>query len=109
MPQCGGYRRCRESGAGERPRSGRQGRRPQRSGSRDDRRRDADRFVSDERSACRPDEPDGASTGGVISTTGVGGLTLGGGLGWLMPKYGLAVDNLRSAQMVTADGSVLTV
>ena len=49
-----------------------------------------------------------ASTGGVISTTGIGGLALGGGLGWLMPKYGMAVDNLRSAQIVTADGRVLT-
>jgi FAD/FMN-containing dehydrogenase len=49
-----------------------------------------------------------ASTGGLISTTGLGGLTLGGGLGWLMPKYGMAVDNMRSAQIVTADGRVLT-
>jgi FAD/FMN-containing dehydrogenase len=49
-----------------------------------------------------------ASTGGVISSTGVGGLTLGGGLGWLMGKYGMAIDNLRSAQVVTADGRVLT-
>jgi len=49
-----------------------------------------------------------ASTGGVISTTGVGGLTLGGGLGWLMPKYGMAVDNLRSVELVTADARVLT-
>src|SRR5512143_2586813 len=49
-----------------------------------------------------------ASTGGVISTTGVGGLTLGGGLGWLMGKYGMAIDNLRSAQVVTADGKVHT-
>jgi FAD/FMN-containing dehydrogenase len=48
-----------------------------------------------------------ASTGGTVSTTGVSGLTLGGGLGWLMPKYGIAVDNLRSAQIVTADGRVL--
>lgn len=49
-----------------------------------------------------------ATTGGVVSTTGVSGLTLGGGLGWLMPKFGMAVDNLRSAQVVTADGRVLT-
>jgi FAD/FMN-containing dehydrogenase len=49
-----------------------------------------------------------AVTGGVISTTGIAGLTLGGGLGWLMAKYGLSVDNLRSAQVVTGDGRVLT-
>jgi FAD/FMN-containing dehydrogenase len=49
-----------------------------------------------------------ASTGGVISSTGVAGLTLGGGLGWLMPKHGMAVDNLRSVELVTADGRVLT-
>ncbi len=47
-----------------------------------------------------------ATTGGVVGTTGIAGLTLGGGLGWLMPKYGLALDNLRSAEMVMADGSV---
>jgi FAD/FMN-containing dehydrogenase len=47
-----------------------------------------------------------ATTGGVISTTGIAGLTLGGGLGWLMGKYGLAIDNLRSVELVTADGSV---
>ena len=49
-----------------------------------------------------------ASTGGVISTTGVGGLTLGGGLGWLMGKHGLSIDNLRSAELVTAEGKVVT-
>jgi FAD/FMN-containing dehydrogenase len=48
-------------------------------------------------------------TGGVISTTGVAGFTLGGGLGWLMAKYGLAVDNLLAVELVTADGEVLHV
>jgi FAD/FMN-containing dehydrogenase len=49
-----------------------------------------------------------AVTGGVISTTGVAGLTLGGGLGWLMPKYGLAMDKLLSARVATAGGETLT-
>ena len=45
-----------------------------------------------------------ATTGGFISTTGIAGLTLGGGLGWLMRKHGLSCDNLRSVEIVTADG-----
>ena len=48
-----------------------------------------------------------AVTGGVIGTTGVAGLTLGGGLGWLMPKYGMALDNLIAVNLVLADGSVV--
>ena len=48
-----------------------------------------------------------AATGGVVGTTGVGGLTLGGGLGFLMPKYGMALDNLLSVDLVLADGSVV--
>jgi FAD/FMN-containing dehydrogenase len=50
-----------------------------------------------------------AVTGGVVSTTGIAGLTLGGGLGWLMGKYGLALDNLLSVELVTAEGKVLRV
>lgn len=49
-----------------------------------------------------------ATTGGVVSTTGIAGLTLGGGLGWLMGRYGMAVDNLLSVQLVLADGRVVT-
>jgi FAD/FMN-containing dehydrogenase len=49
-----------------------------------------------------------ATTGGVVSSTGIAGLTLGGGEGWLMGKYGLTIDNLRSAEVVTAAGEVVT-
>ena len=50
-----------------------------------------------------------AVTGGVISTTGIAGLTLGGGLGWLMAKHGLAADNLLAVELVNAAGEVLDV
>jgi FAD/FMN-containing dehydrogenase len=48
-----------------------------------------------------------ATTGGQVSTTGIGGLTLGGGLGWLMGKYGLAADNVLSVELVTASGDIV--
>jgi FAD/FMN-containing dehydrogenase len=50
-----------------------------------------------------------AVTSGTEPTTGIAGLTLGGGLGWLMGKYGLACDNVRSVDMVLADGRMVTV
>jgi FAD/FMN-containing dehydrogenase len=50
-----------------------------------------------------------AVTGGLISATGVAGYTLGGGLGWLMAKHGLAADNLLGVELVTATGEVLDV
>jgi FAD/FMN-containing dehydrogenase len=48
-----------------------------------------------------------ATTGGVVTHTGIAGLTLGGGIGWLMRKHGVTVDNLLSAQLVTAEGDVV--
>ena len=50
-----------------------------------------------------------ATTGGIISTTGIGGLTLGGGIGYLSRGFGLSCDNLLSAEVVTADGRILSV
>ncbi|MFC4128319.1 FAD-binding oxidoreductase [Nocardia rhizosphaerae] len=49
-----------------------------------------------------------ATTGGIISTTGVAGLTLGGGIGYLARAHGLSIDNLRSADVVLADGTFVT-
>jgi FAD/FMN-containing dehydrogenase len=48
-----------------------------------------------------------ATTGGLVTTTGIAGYTLGGGIGWMMRKHGLACDNLISADLVTADGQIV--
>lgn len=57
--------------------------------------------------ACR--SHDVATTGGIVSETGVGGLVLGGGIGHLMRRYGLSADNLKTVDIVTADGQLRTV
>jgi FAD/FMN-containing dehydrogenase len=49
-----------------------------------------------------------ATTGGEVSSTGIAGLTIGGGFGWLMAKHGIALDNLLSAEVVLASGDVVT-
>ena len=49
-----------------------------------------------------------AVSGGIVSHTGIGGLTLGGGFGWISRSHGLSIDNLLSAEVVTANGELVT-
>ena len=59
-------------------------------------------------STARPSLCGLATVGGIITHTGIAGLTLGGGIGWLMRKHGATVDNLVSVDLVTADGELVT-
>lgn len=76
---------------------------------------DADRRVVRAQGGCTLGDVDAATSPhglaaplGVVSKTGIAGLTLSGGMGWLRRRDGLSIDNLRAAEVVTADGRVLT-